>query len=52
MPAGGVWSSNNEAIATVDINGLVTAVSPGTATINYAVTNACRYYYCIHYCDS
>ncbi len=27
------WSSNNEAIATVDGNGKVTAVEPGTATI-------------------
>ncbi|WP_409345770.1 fibronectin type III domain-containing protein [Paenibacillus sp. MBLB4367] len=27
------WSSNNEAVATVDNEGLVTAISPGTATI-------------------
>lgn len=28
-----VWSSSNEKIASVDVNGLVTAVSPGVATI-------------------
>ncbi|MBP3435683.1 MAG: Ig-like domain-containing protein [Clostridia bacterium] len=27
------WSTNNEAVATVDKNGLITAVAPGTATI-------------------
>ncbi|WP_117175561.1 BNR-4 repeat-containing protein [Mariniflexile rhizosphaerae] len=32
------WSSSNENIAVVDANGLVTAVSPGTATI-YASLN-------------
>ena len=30
---GVTWSSNNEAVATVDANGKVTAVSAGTATI-------------------
>ncbi|MEI9808775.1 MAG: Ig-like domain-containing protein [Bacteroidota bacterium] len=34
ITGGGVWSSNNEEVATVDANGLVTAVSAGTATIN------------------
>lgn len=38
MPAGATnksltWSSSNTAVATVDSNGIVTAVSPGTATI-------------------
>ncbi|MEI9808781.1 MAG: Ig-like domain-containing protein [Bacteroidota bacterium] len=37
----GIWTSNNEAVATVDVDGLVTAVSAGTATISYAVTNTC-----------
>ncbi len=32
------WASNNEAVATVDENGLVTAVAAGTATIT-ATTN-------------
>ncbi len=37
--AGGVWSSNNNAVATVNGSGLVTGVSAGTATITY--TNNC-----------
>ncbi|MBV8253642.1 MAG: Ig-like domain-containing protein, partial [Chitinophaga sp.] len=37
---GGVWSSSNTAVATIDVNGLVTGVSAGTATITYEVTNA------------
>ncbi len=39
-PAGGVWSSNNTAVATVNSStGVVTAISAGVATISYAVTN-------------
>lgn len=30
-----VWSSSNTAVATVDTNGTVTAVGPGTAVISY-----------------
>ncbi|WP_212006373.1 Ig-like domain-containing protein [Chitinophaga sp. HK235] len=37
---GGIWSSSNTAVATIDANGLVTGVSTGTATITYEVTNA------------
>ncbi len=37
---GGTWSSSS-ANATVSSTGLVTAVSPGTATISYTVTNSC-----------
>jgi gliding motility-associated-like protein len=37
---GGVWSSSNTAIATVDAAGIVTGVSAGSATINYTVTNS------------
>ncbi|RWU06147.1 Calx-beta domain-containing protein [Pedobacter chitinilyticus] len=35
---GGVWSSSNTAIATVDVNGVVTGVAAGTANIIYTVT--------------
>ncbi len=39
---GGVWSSSNTAVATVNpATGLVTAVSAGMVTINYTVTNTC-----------
>ena len=39
---GGVWSSNDNGIATVDVNGNVTFVSEGTATITYVrTTNSC-----------
>ena len=34
------WTSSDEAVATVDQNGLVTAVAPGTATITVAVGEA------------
>ncbi|MEI9808782.1 MAG: Ig-like domain-containing protein [Bacteroidota bacterium] len=39
--AGGIWTSTDETVATVDANGLVTALSAGTTTISYAVTNTC-----------
>ena len=38
--AGGIWSSQNNTIATVDASGLVSAISGGTVQINYTVTNA------------
>ncbi len=38
--AGGVWSSNNNSVATISASGVVTAVSAGTANISYLVTNA------------
>jgi gliding motility-associated-like protein len=37
---GGVWSSSNTAVATVNTSGVVTGVAAGTATITYTVTNA------------
>ena len=36
---GGIWSSSDNTIATVDASGNVTAVAGGTATISYTVTN-------------
>jgi len=39
--AGGTWTSDNNTSATVSTNGLVTAISQGTATITYTVTNSC-----------
>lgn len=39
---GGVWSSDGSAAATVSESGLVTAVTPGTTTVFYSVTdNGC-----------
>ena len=39
--SGGVWSSSNPAIATINIYGMVTAVSAGVDTIYYTVANSC-----------
>jgi hypothetical protein len=39
--AGGVWSSNNTSIATVNSAGIVTGVAAGTTTISYTRTIAC-----------
>jgi gliding motility-associated-like protein len=36
---GGVWSSGNTAVATVDAGGIVTGIAGGTADITYTVTN-------------
>ena len=37
----GVWSSDNNAVATVDASGTVTAIQDGIVTISYTVTNSC-----------
>ena len=39
--AGGTWSSNNTAIATVDATGVVSGVSAGTAIITYSINSVC-----------
>jgi hypothetical protein len=36
---GGVWSSSDNAVASVDASGLVTGTGSGTVTISYTVTN-------------
>ena len=38
---GGTWSTNNPAIAIVDVNGVVLGTGVGTATITYTVVSAC-----------
>jgi len=38
---GGVWSSDNNAVATVNATGTVTPVIEGTVNISYTVTNGC-----------
>ena len=37
---GGAWSSSNTAVAVVSA-GVVSGITPGTATISYSVTNSC-----------
>jgi uncharacterized protein YjdB len=39
--AGGVWTSSNTTFATVNAAGVVTALSAGTVTISYSITNEC-----------
>ncbi len=39
--SGGIWSSSNTSIATIDGTGIVSGISTGTATISYAITNSC-----------
>ena len=39
---GGLWSSSNEAIATVNSTGLVTGVAQGTCDIIYTITGSCN----------
>ena len=40
--SGGLWSSSNTLVATVDnSSGVVTSVAPGNATITYTVSNGC-----------
>ncbi len=39
--SGGVWSTSDNTVATVDASGVVTGVAAGSATISYTVTNSC-----------
>lgn len=41
LTSGGIWSTDNASIATVNTTGLVTAIGAGSTNINYSVTNAC-----------
>ena len=36
--SGGVWSSSNASVASVDANGMISGLAGGTATISYTVT--------------
>jgi hypothetical protein len=38
---GGVWSSSNTALATVNTAGMITGVSAGMPVISYSVSNSC-----------
>ena len=38
---GGVWSSNNTTILSIDQNGIITGIQPGTTTIQYVVQSSC-----------
>jgi hypothetical protein len=39
--AGGIWTSSNTSVATVNATGTVTGITIGAATIAYTVTNSC-----------
>ncbi len=39
--SGGVWSSSNTLVATVDVSGNVYGIIPGPVTISYTITNSC-----------
>lgn len=38
-PKPGVWSISNKAVATIDSNGIITTIAPGTAVVTYTVSN-------------
>ena len=38
---GGIWSSNNTTVATIDSNGNITALASGTTTLNYFIQGSC-----------
>jgi len=38
---GGIWTSSNNSLATVDTSGVVSGISSGAVIISYTVTNGC-----------
>ena len=38
---GGIWSSDDQTVATIDATGVVTGVATGAVNISYSVTNSC-----------
>lgn len=40
---GGVWSSSDETVATVDVTGMVTAITSGNVVISYSVADDANY---------
>ncbi len=40
---GGLWTVSNQALATIDANGMLTAIAPGTVQVSYSV-NLCNSY--------
>ena len=47
VPGGGIWSTSDPSIATVNVFGITTGVALGTATISYTVTQFCGTAYTI-----
>jgi uncharacterized protein YjdB len=43
MVSGGVWSSDNTAIAVSGVTGIITGVSAGSTVISYTIGNSCGY---------
>lgn len=41
-PTGGTWSSNNTAVATTAVGGVVSGISAGTAAISYTLYTGCK----------
>ncbi|MCB0442755.1 MAG: T9SS type B sorting domain-containing protein, partial [Flavobacterium sp.] len=40
---GGVWSSQDESVLSIDQNGVVTGIQTGTAIIEYSIQNSCTF---------
>jgi len=37
LTTGGAWSSSNTTVATVDVAGMISGVTPGTSVITYTL---------------